>query len=371
MATPPGESDSHGCDNGKSRTKVREEAFASMVHALVHDMPLLLHGSGDVVPSHVNPETVHLVSCLTAQYISKLVDASLSSHFTFLDEPEVFHVPPPSFPRHRLPPKPPPFSVTHKKKAKAAAAESAGTTTTKTSAGGNHSSKHNNNKEAPDDSEIKRKRPPKRLREEYWDEGLPTPKIVKKTPANDALSRAGRNPHASTTTGAAAADVHNDDDDDENENSNNHHNDKKVPLQEWVGAIGVDFRENVIRKAHVKNAVATPSFEFPICHDVYAYNRVREIRAAKRTLDPLLQDSTIQEMIQTEGRIHYVRRSHPASSGSRSSGAGGGAGGKKKTDDPQEDDDDDLLQGEEDGGGREWPGLDYVLPVNKLNDLMS
>ena len=47
--------------------------------------------------------------------------------------------------------------------------------------------------------------------------------------------------------------------------------------------------------------IAAPSFVFPICHDVYAYGRVRHIQAAKRTsVDPLLQDHFIQDLLQEE-----------------------------------------------------------------------
>ena len=307
--------------NVDARSKARENSFSSIVEALMTDVPLLLHGSGDVVPSQVNPETVHLVSCLTAQYIEKLVDASLDSHFTFLDHPEVFHVPPPSFPRYRLPPKPPPFSVP-----KPASADATGGTTSTAS-----KSDKGRKKEEPE-----RKRPPKRLREEYWDEGIPMPKIIKSKTSSSTESATAM---ARNTSVAENVDQPS----------------EQAPLEEWVGVVGVDFRENVIRKAHVKNAVATSSFVFPVCHDVYAYNRVREIRAAKRTLDPLLQDSTINEMIKTEGRIRRRRDL-------------GQARGKDTTEDNEND---RLIDQDEGDGGPEWPGLDYVLPVNKLRDLIG
>lgn len=285
-------------------TETHERAFSQVVEALSKDVPLLLHGSGDVTPSQVNPETVRLVSCLTVQFIEKLVDASLDAHFTFLNNPETFRIPPPSFTKHRMPNKPPPFSITHEHIFK----DFAGV---KDETDGND-----------DEDFIRKKRPQKRLREEYWDDELPQPKI-RQQPGKEGQNSITTKPPNATIDQQPA----------------------KVPMEEWVGVVGVDFRETSIRKAHVKNAISTPSFVFPICHDTYAYNRVREIQAAKRTLDPLLQDSTINEMILTEGRVRKFFDE------------------KKKEDDPEEED--DRL---DENGGPRWPGLEYILPVNLLKE---
>ena len=430
--------------SSSTTTNARTQAFSSMVQALQQTVPLLLHGSGDVIPMHVNTETVHLVSCLTAQYIAKLVDASLDSHFTFLDEPEIYHVPPPSFPRYLLPAKPPPFSSNsletmtkmgsktsttttnnnnNKKKQATTNITKATTNTTPATTATNNNNNNNNNsgtvatgtgtaagspsESVPGDADEgddkkdgdtpTRKRPPRRLREEYWDDGLPTPNIVGKKDASSSSSLSSSPPPSkrrrslsltstaasttvptttTTTTSAGTTVVM----------ANRHKRDieydkqqqPQAPIQEWVGVIGVDLRQDMIRKTHVKNAVATPSFVFPICHDVYAYNRVREIRAAKRTLDPLLQDATLQELIQTEGRSHYRHREKHRSmmmmSSSTSSSTGGGGGDDEtKTMMEQQDpeDDEDVVAMDEEDGGPEWPGLDYVLPVNKLNNLLG
>ena len=292
-----------------SQKEAFESAFSEAVKAFAKDVPLLLHSSGDVVPSAVNPETVHLVSCLTAQYIEKLVDAGLDSHFTFMNNPDEVRVPPPRFQREPMSSKPPPFSETH---------PGDFPKTLPTGKNANDSSV---------DNLSLRKRGRKRPSEEYWDDELPAPKIRKQT-ANDTTTTTTKRRTTKTDQQLVPPRDPN----------------RPVALDEWIGAIGVDLRQDWIRKIHVKDGISAQSFVFPVCHDTYAYNRVREIRAAKRTLDPLLQDSTIHALIQTEGRIPRP----------------GSLGQMKKDDDPE----DEAL---DDGQGEpEWPGLDYILPVHKL-----
>lgn len=81
------------------------QAFADAVAAIAPDMPLLLHGSGDVPPNEVNPETAKLVAELTVQYISDLVNAAVDAHDVLTDGAGGF-LPPPPFPNKRkMPPR--------------------------------------------------------------------------------------------------------------------------------------------------------------------------------------------------------------------------------------------------------------------------
>lgn len=72
-------------------------AYDDIVVALLQDMPLIQHGSGDVVPSQTNRDTTQLLAQLTARYISNLVEAAVDSQEILNDG----HRPP-------LPPPPPP-----------------------------------------------------------------------------------------------------------------------------------------------------------------------------------------------------------------------------------------------------------------------
>lgn len=121
---------------------------------------------------------------------------------------------------------------------------------------------------------------------------------------------------------------------------------------EWVGVAGVDFFRPTRRAAYVQapcDALTTQSFIFPICHDVYAYGRVMEVQAAKRSLEPVLLDSVWMETVRMEGGISKKKK-------------------KTKTDDPEDDEDDEEVEEEEDENGPSWPGLESILPVYRKSD---
>ena len=95
------------------------KAFAEAVAAIAPDMPLLMHGSGDVSPSEVNPETAALVSELTVQYIAELVDAAIDAHDILTDGAGGM-LPPPALANKRKPHRPPSPASGKKRKAKKA-----------------------------------------------------------------------------------------------------------------------------------------------------------------------------------------------------------------------------------------------------------
>jgi hypothetical protein len=119
--------------------------------------------------------------------------------------------------------------------------------------------------------------------------------------------------------------------------------------------IGVDFWESArSRKAHVAtpSAIGTQCFIFPICHDAGLYGRVMEVQAARRSIAPVLIDSVILEMVETEGgHLQSATRKRPASA----------ANDGENSDDEQEEDEDNN----EDELLPTWPGLDSILPIHK------
>jgi hypothetical protein len=72
-----------------------EKDFEDAVEAIAPDMPLLMHGCGDVAPSDVNPETARLVAQLTVKHISELVDAAVDAHHILTDGAGGLLPPPP------------------------------------------------------------------------------------------------------------------------------------------------------------------------------------------------------------------------------------------------------------------------------------
>lgn len=251
-----------------------DQAFEQATDSFAADMPWIMHGSGDVEASRVDPTAAHFLASLTAQYIAKLVDAAVDTYAMFLnqgfaDQDEPLRVPPPLFRQARLPATPQPLVVREPATAPIVM--------------------KNNNQER----KIPRKKPKRKMRQEYWDEPLPEPKIKsKKSKQDEAATTANQNR------------TRFDDNQDEHEKNDNFktQQQQQQPLEEWVGAVGVDFHAYSIRRAHMPLGLSTPNFIFPICHDVYAYNKTRHIQAAKRgTVDPLLQDGIhLQHVLREE-----------------------------------------------------------------------
>jgi len=74
-------------------TEHSQAAFAKITKALSIDMPLIMHGSGD--ERQTNPESVQLLSELTANYIANLVSAAVDAHQVLNDGPRPLPPPPP------------------------------------------------------------------------------------------------------------------------------------------------------------------------------------------------------------------------------------------------------------------------------------
>lgn len=94
------------------------KAFREAVAALAPDMPLLMHGSSDVAPTEVNPETAALVTELTVKYIAELVDAAVDAHDILTDGAGGV-LPPPAVANKRKPPHPASPSTENRKRKKA------------------------------------------------------------------------------------------------------------------------------------------------------------------------------------------------------------------------------------------------------------
>jgi hypothetical protein len=286
-----------------------QQAFTECLNAVAHDMPMLMHGSGDVLPQQVNSESVQLLSELTTHYISNLVQAAIDAHQILNNGPQPLPPPPLNTMGHVKPPLPtPPADIT--------------TMTSSSNSNGTSSSSSNTKKEKT----THRKR--RRATDEFWDEPLADPKIKGQAAA---ASSSSNKPAKPTFQG--------------------------VPVDDWVGVAGVDFWESSrARKAHVRRAITTQSFIFPICHDVGLYGRVLEVQTARRSIAPTLVDPVVMDVVRTEGASQgpgaLRKRDKPLSSSSRN---------EEETEEPEDTD----SEGED---GATWPGLEYLLPVHVLKD---
>lgn len=124
-----------------SSFKSGEKAFREVVTAISADMPLLMHGSGDVQPASVNGDSALLLSKLTANYIHELVGAAINAHDILTDGAGGLLAPPPPVAHNGKAVRPP---LPYRRK-------------------------------YPGADEKKRKR--KIGGEDYWDDPLPQPKI--------------------------------------------------------------------------------------------------------------------------------------------------------------------------------------------------
>ncbi len=341
--------------------KISREAYSEIVDSLSKDMPLIMHGSGDVPTWDVNPQSSRILAQLTASYISNLVEAAVESQ-EILNDGERPSLPPPplvSKERRRKAPLPsayewPPSvlakssktTTTTKKKKKTTKTDSAATkvstsTTTPNNKDAAAKKATTNTKPAaavnkPNFGEKKKR---KRRDVDYWDEPLPKPKIKNK-PVEPTFSEADTIIY------------------------------EGVPIGDWVGVAGVDFFEDSrIRNAHVSlpAAVGAQNFIFPVCHDKNLYGKILEIQATRRSMQPILNDSVVMDVIHAEthlqGPFGASRKRRERDQSEKKSG--GDASGAQES----EDEEPEAAELEDEFSRRPvWPGLDKLLPMHTALD---
>jgi len=340
--------------------KASREAYSEIVDALSRDMPLIMHGSGDVQMWDVNPQSSRVLAQLTANYIANLVEAAVDSQ-EILNDGERPPLPPPplrSKETSRKPPLPsayewPPSALPRptkaaaskkKKKATKSDAAAAAAVTTATAAGaaspGAKDAATKKTTPTPKPTAAKpnfgEKKKRKRRDVDYWDEPLPEPKI-KNRPEPDDSSEIG------TITFQG------------------------VPIGDWVGVAGVDFFEDSrIRDSHVTlpAALGAQNFIFPVCHDKHLYGKINEIQATRRMMEPILTDSVVLDVIRNEtdlqGPFGALRKRREREKKLKKNA--GEAGGELDEEEPE--------GGDPYSGGKRpvWPGLDELLPMHTTLD---
>jgi len=81
--------------NSNESSVTLEEGWRNIIKELTPDMPLLMHGSGDVAPEHVDKESAAILAELTAGYIQNLVEAAVNAHDLLTDGAGGILPPPP------------------------------------------------------------------------------------------------------------------------------------------------------------------------------------------------------------------------------------------------------------------------------------
>jgi hypothetical protein len=345
-------------NNKRKPNQISQDAYNEIVDALSKDMPIIMHGSGDV--KEVNPDTQMLLSRLTADYISNLVEAAVDAHAILNggQRPPLPPPPPPAKKKRKEPPLPAPYiwpadvlagvSTTGSSKSSTAASKKKSANSNK-----NNSTDINSVSGTNMDPNLRGRR---QRDVDYWDEPLPEPKIKNKPPPSPSEEERRRQkeglPQEKVIDG--------------------------VKISDWVGVAGIDFfADSRARRAHVAMpaAIGTQSFLFPVCHDAALYGKILDIQSARRSLEPLLANATIRDVVRNEsGSLRKRRReTNKRKPKSNSGGDGGGteAGAASGEDDDEvEDDEREATDSEDDEMGAAWPGLEELLPVHTTKDFL-
>lgn len=344
--------------------KISQDAYSEIVDSLSKDMPLIMHGSGDVPIWDVNPRSARILAQLTANYISNLVEAAVDSQ-EILNDGERPSLPPPplmSKEKRRKAPLPsayewPPSLLAKSSKAPAtttaatkkkkkqtkaeAAAAAKGTTGAATPDAKDAAAKKATTTGAKPAAAVNKpnfgeKKKRKRRDVDYWDEPLPEPKIKNKTSSEPTFSEADGIIY------------------------------KGVPIGDWVGVAGVDFFEDSrIRNAHVSlpAAVGAQNFIFPVCHDKHLYGKILEIQATRRSMEPILTDSVVMDVIRAEtnlqGPFGALRKRREREQKQKKSGGETSGGQEDEDEEPEGTDSEDEFSRRP-----VWPGLDELLPMH-------
>lgn len=247
-------------NNNSSRTT------PSLAHALLPDLPLLMHGSGDVLPEHVNPKSVAVLAQLTERYIASLVSAALDAHDIFTDGEVVgggacLGIPP--------------FAS-----AAAAAADN------DSEDDGNYNSKEESEetlkkRKRADKEKISRKF--KQRKVDYWDQPLPA---------------AGGEDDSLNEVDSDSSDEDGSDDASQSSSLRGRKN------SGFIGTVPIDLHANQRTRDYyvsAPTAMDTRSFIFPICHDAVLYQRIKEMQANRRAISRDIMDHVLLQAVEEEG----------------------------------------------------------------------
>mmetsp|Transcript_10747 Transcript_10747/g.16201 ORF Transcript_10747/g.16201 Transcript_10747/m.16201 type:complete len:377 (-) Transcript_10747:227-1357(-) len=269
-------------DKGSKNNNVEttSRTTTTLAHALLPDLPLLMHGSGDVFPEQVNPKSVAVLAQLTERYIASLVSAALDAHDIFTDGEVVgggacLAIPP--------------FASSA---AATAAADS--------------DSEDDNNysaKEESDETIRKRKRSDKekiskkfkQRKIDYWDQPLPA-----------AAPGGGGEEDSSNEIDSSINESDSSDDDSEDEASQltTLRNGERRKNSGFIGTVPLDLHANQRTRDYyvsAPTAMDARSFIFPICHDAVLYQRIKEMQANRRAISIDMMDHVLLQAVQEEG----------------------------------------------------------------------
>ncbi len=266
-----------------NKTK-RKSTYKSLAHAIIPELPALMHGSGDVRPEHVHPQSVAVLARLIEKYVASLISAALDAHDVFTDGQVVGGgacLGPPPF-RHAM-----------------------GGGIVGEEDGSDDDDDDDEEKDAIDEITKKRKEKAKasarrkKAKIDYWDVPLPIPSNLSHnsnvddddddSDEDDELQMSMLSPFRRNSSSASSSYMTYGTQGD------------NPPLR---GFAPVDLHANERSRNYY---VAAPTvmdaraFIFPICHDAVLYQRIKEVQANRRAIHKDVVDNALLEVMREEG----------------------------------------------------------------------
>lgn len=271
-----------------SGNKSSSAQHKSLAHALIPDLPLLMHGSGDVLPEQVDPVSVATLARLIENYVASLVSAAVDAHDIFTDGEVV---------GGSACLGPPPFRAP---------------------AGGRESDGDDAEVDFDDDEKATKKRKTKerasrrqkKANIDYWD--LPLPPVKENNADGNLATNDGLD---SSNDSEEDSNDDSDDDDDDDEPliahalrrstslSTTNSDSAIIPAMQGLAPLDLHANER-IRNFYVASPTVMDarSFIFPICHDAFLYQRVKEVQASRRAIQRDVVDPVLLDVMMEEGR---------------------------------------------------------------------
>ena len=140
---------------------------------------------------------------------------------------------------------------------------------------------------------------------------------------------------------------------------------QKSPVDPWMGVVGLDMWQNSGARAIYTQhrSITAQHFVFPLCHDSYVYGRIREMQASKvNIIEPILRDTTVWDVIRTEGQLQREESRRQIKRKKKQK-----VKAKPATNSDEDSDEDAEESDPDEDDTPTWPGLDLLLPANRLH----
>lgn len=255
-----------------------------LARAILPDLPLLMHGSGDARPEYVNPTSVSVLGQMIEQYVTSLVGAAMDAHDVFTDGEVVgggacLGVPP--------------FNSSG-----GANDEESESENDEEDLNSTYPSKKR--KSTTDQERVVKHK--KQQKVDYWDEPLPPPGADN----NDDDLDSSNDPYQSESS---------DDSDDDDapliaaaprctSSSSSISVIEQTTHSHRNGIVPIDLHSTQRTRNYyvtAPTALDARAFIFPVCHDAVLYQRIKEVQASRRTIRREVLDNSCLMQIMREG----------------------------------------------------------------------